>query len=511
VQLLLNKLRTNNRILGFSIDAVAGALASLALPPVFFVTAIFIIAVPAWRAIHAPHRQAAAGVFFGAGLGWFLASTYWVAHSLLVAAPALWFLTPAVALALAVVLAAFWALAAGLSWTADSTALVRLLRLIVLFAMLEWARSFVATGFPWNLMGSLFAVHITSVQMASIVGIYGLTLLAFGCAMAPLFWCLGRWWAALLCLLLPLLGTGFGSARLAAGPSLDAAITPGNAPLVRLVQPSVPQSEKWNRQKRADHLARLVALSRHGTARPAVVIWPETAFAGLPHQNQNLLAGTAGAATSDAGYLLTGIPRFNGDGHPQNSAFLLDQNGALRGLYDKRHLVPFGEYVPFRSLLPFLDIIAGPADFVAGTQNRMITVPHVGKVQMLICYEVIFAGRVVDPERRPDVMVNITNDAWFGKTIGPWQHLYQAQLRAVEEGVPLLRVANTGITAAFDGYGRQLGVIPLGDKAYLDITVPSVLTEPVFARWGNGLFFVMCLVIAMIARGVDHRQYVRNR
>ena len=328
------------------------------------------------------------------------------------------------------------------------------------------------------------------------MGIYGLTLLAFGAAMAPLFWILSARGLALLLVMIPLLGTGWGVLRLDSQLAASSASVPNATAIqARLVQPVVPQNDKWNRQKRPAHLASLVTLSQTGTSSPDFVIWPETAFAGLPSQNRKLLADTVRAATHSDGFLLTGMPRFNAASQPLNSAFLFDHQGGVRGVYDKQHLVPFGEYVPFRSWLPFLDIIAGPADFVAGPQNRTLSVPGVGQVQMLICYEVIFAGRVIDRQNRPDVMVNVTNDAWFGATIGPWQHLYQAQMRAVEEGVPLLRAANTGVSAAFDGVGRQLGSIPLGVRGYLDITIPSVLTAPLFARFGNAIFFALCFFI----------------
>ena len=488
---LLDKLRTKHRFWGVAIDILSGAGASLALPPLFILPALFLLGIPVWQAIHAPSRLAAARIFGAAGLGWFLASTFWVSHALIVEVPSLWVLTPFVALALAFILALFWAVAAALSWTHNGSAAVRLLCLIAVFGVTEWSRSFVATGFPWSLMGGLFAVHLGSLQMASVMGVYGLTLLAFGAAMAPLFWILSARGLALLLVVIPLLGTGWGVLRLDSQLPAPSA----NAPQARLVQPVVPQNDKWNWQKRPAHLARLVALSQTGTNSPDLVIWPETAFAGLPSQNRKLLADTVRAATHSDGFLLTGIPRFNAESRPLNSAFLFDHQGGVRGVYDKQHLVPFGEYVPFRSWLPFLDIIAGPEDFVAGTQNRLLSVPGVGQVQMLICYEVIFAGRVIDRQNRPDVMVNVTNDAWFGATIGPWQHLYQAQMRAVEEGVPLLRAANTGISAAFDGFGRQLGSIPLGVRGYLDISIPPVLTAPLFARFGNAVFFALCFFI----------------
>jgi apolipoprotein N-acyltransferase len=495
---LLNKIRSKYRFAGVLIDVIAGAAASIALPPFFIVPALCFLSLPVWRVIHANSRAEACLIFGAAGLGWFLASTFWVSHALIVSAPSLWFLTPFVALALAIILSIFWAVAAAASWIPKASALVRVLCLLAAFALIEWTRSFVASGFPWSLMGSIFAIHLGSLQMASVMGIYGLTLLAFGCVIAPVLWLLLARQLALILLVLPILGTGWGIERL----DLQPAVPTVTAPIARLVQPAVPQQDKWNRQKRSAHLADLINLSQAGAKKPDIVIWPETAFAGLPSQNRLLLSDTVQAAIHPAGFLLTGAPRFDGDNRPLNSVFLFDHQAGLRGVYDKRHLVPFGEYVPFRSWIPFLDIIAGPADFVAGSQNQLIAIPGIGQVQTLICYEVIFAGHVVAPPPRPDLMVNVTNDAWFGATIGPWQHLYQAQLRAVEEGIPLLRVANTGISAAFDGFGRQLGSIPLGERAYLDIAIPSVLTAPVFARFGNVGFFALCLGAFGVALGL---------
>ncbi len=498
---LLKKIRTKYRFGGVLIDVMTGAAASLALPPFFVVPALCFLGLPVWRVIHANSRVEAAGIFGAAGLGWFLASTFWVSHALIVSAPKLWFLTPFVALALATTLALFWAAAAA-SCILHASALVRALCLLAAFGFVEWTRSFVASGFPWNLMGSVFAVHLGSLQMASVMGIYGLTLLAFGCVIAPVLWLLSARRLAVILLVLPALGTGWGIARLDRQPAEPTT----TVPIARLVQPAVPQQDKWNRQKRPAHLADLINLSQAGANRPDIVIWPETAFAGLPSQNRLLLADTVQEATHSGGFLLTGIPRLNGDNRPLNSVFLFDHQAGLRGVYDKRRLVPFGEYVPFRSWVPFLDIIAGPADFVAGTQNYIIAVPGIGQVQILICYEVIFAGHVVTQRSRPHLMVNVTNDAWFGATIGPWQHLYQSQLRAVEEGIPLLRVANTGISAAFDGFGRQLGSIPLGERAYLDIAIPSVLTAPVFPRFGNAGFFALCLGVFGVAWGIHRRE-----
>ncbi|MEC7243996.1 MAG: apolipoprotein N-acyltransferase, partial [Pseudomonadota bacterium] len=404
---LLNKIGTKHRFAWVLIDVMAGALASQALPPFFIVPALCFLCLPVWRVIHANSRVEAAGIFGAAGFGWFLASIFWVSHALIVSAPALWFLTPFMALALALILSIFWAVAAAASWIPHASARVRVLCFLGTFGLIEWTRSFVASGFPFSLMGSVFAVHLGSLQMASVMGIYGLTVLTFGCVIAPVLWLLSARRLALFLLVLPALGTGWGIARLDRQP----AEPPATAPIARLVQPAVPQQDKWNRQKRPAHLADLINLSQAGANKPDIVIWPETAFAGLPGQNRLLLADTVQAAMYPGGFLLTGIPRLGGDNRPLNSAFLFDHQAGLRGVYDKRHLVPFGEYVPFRSWMPFLDIIAGPADFVAGKQNHLIAVPGIGQVQTLICYEVIFAGHVVAPQLRPDLMVNVTNDA----------------------------------------------------------------------------------------------------
>ena len=504
---LLNKRRNKHRFRSFFIDVLMGALASLALPPIFILPALFLLGVPVWRVIHAHDRATAAYIFGAAGFGWFLASTFWVSHSLIVKAPSLWFFTPFIAMGLAIILAMFWAAAGAISWTGRRPPLERLSWVIAALALMEWARSFVASGLPWSLMGGIFAVHENSLQMASLIGVYGLTLLAFGCAVAPLFWMLSARRIASLFILLPLCGTLWGALRLDDQPVL----TKNAMPNVRLVQPAIPQKDKWDRRKRDGHLANLVELSQAGNSKPDFVIWPETAFAGLPGQNRQLLADTVRAATNKNGFLLTGIPRFNFENRLLNSVFLFDHRSGLRGIYDKRHLVPFGEYVPFRSWLPFLDVVAGPTDFVSGAQNYVMLVPGIGRVQTLICYEVIFAGRVVEPKNRPDVLVNVTNDAWFGETVGPWQHLHHAQMRAVEEGVPLLRVANTGVSAVFDGFGRQLASLPLGTRDYLDITVPPLLTATLFARFGNDIFLVLCLGIFGISHYMSWRQKLKEK
>ena len=215
-------------------------------------------------------------------------------------------------------------------------------------------------------------------------------------------------------------------------------------------------------------------------------------------------------ATTRDGHLITGVPRISRDKKLLNSAILVNNNGDFIATYDKRHLVPFGEYIPFRNILPSINAIVGPVDFASGQRGPLMTLANYGRVSVLICYEIIFSGSIVEPVNRPEIIINITNDAWFGESAGPWQHFFQARFRAVEEGLPLLRVANTGISVGFDGHGRQLGIIPLGHRAAIDVEVPEALAPTLFAQFGNMFFFGLLLVIGTVAVSVDVSRSIRH-
>ncbi len=480
---------------------LVGAIASLSLPPLFMLPAIFALSIPFLGYVNAQSRSEAAMILGAAGLGWFLASTFWVSNSLIINTTSNWFLMPLMALALALTLASFWSVAALFSFSFGLHPFARILWLLIFFSLSEWARGFVATGFPWNLTGSLFAVDLASLQAASFIGVYGLCVIAVAFAAAPAFWVIGQRRCAVISILLPILMVTAGAIRLSGAPALSPTLNDG--PIVRLVQPAIPQAEKWDRLNRQTHLDRLVDLSRQNERQPKLVIWPETAFAGFASRDNALLDKTVRDATSKKGTLITGIPRFGTDKTLFNSAIMLNHEGKMLGVYSKRHLVPFGEYMPFRKWVPFLNPIVGAMDFSEGKDNGLMQLDGIGTMQLLICYEVIFSGEVVSIDKRPDLIVNITNDAWFGVSAGPWQHLVQAQLRAVEEGVPLFRVANTGITAGFDPYGRVLGSIPIGESGALDLLVPKVIPPPPFARFGNTGFFCLLILIFVSAAWVD--------
>ena len=463
-----------------AVAALSGAVASFALPPFGLVPLIAALSLPALQLGRAASLGEACLIAGAAGFGWVLASLWWISLSLVTGHTGHWPLIPLPLFGIPLLLALFWVPAGAAAYRLGRSAVGRVLWFAVTLTLCEWARGHVATGFPWNAPGYLFSAHVALLQTASLMGLYGLSFLALLWAFAVAIWKLGwRRMAIVMALIVPVAALA-GLVRLERLPD-----PPGDMALrtARLVQPAVPQHEKWNRGARPRHLETLRALSRDSHPIPQLVVWPETAFAGLLDREGRLFRDTVWSVLPFDGHLITGVPRFDEQERLFNSAVLATPQGDVAALYDKRRLVPFGEFVPFRRFLPFADAIAGPVDFSAGADRALFAVPGYGRLRLLICYETLFPGLGAGPRDRPDILVNLTNDAWFGNTPGPWQHLAQARMRAVEEGIPILRVANTGISAAFDGAGRQLGMIGLGEAGFVDIAVPTPLATPPYSRW----------------------------
>lgn len=457
-----------------------GALAALALPPVHVIP-VLLIAFPGLLAlIGAAPRPAVAlrrGWWFG--FGFYLVGLYWITEAILIEAARFWWFVPIAVPALSATLACFIAVAAWVAAFARA-GWPRVLVLAGAWMLADLARQFVGTGFPWNPLGSVWELPGQAgnvlIQPAALVSVHGLTLATVFLASLPVlgwFWRLGG--ALLLAAWI-----GFGVARLSG---------PGPAPLgvtAVIVQGNVAQGHKWDRAYAMDvfrHYLQLTAdgIGEAGTGARAV-IWPETAspfLLGADPVAREAIQDAAGGADS-----LVGSVRFDPSGRPRNSLFALTGHGTVAGVYDKWHLVPFGEYQP--GWFPLgIQVVPG-GGFARGPGPRTLHVPGLPAVGPLICYEAIFPGQVVDESDRPDWMVNITNDAWFGNSTGPRQHLAAARLRAVEEGLPLVRAANTGISAVFDAFGREEGRLPLNQTGVLRLPVPGPLPATLFARWGLG-------------------------
>ena len=488
---------------------LAGALASLALPPFGLVPLALALSYPALCIARTGSTRGGALMGGFAGFGWFLASLWWISLSLVTGDSNFWPLLPLPLIGIPLLLSFFWMPAAAVAHRCSRGAGGRIVAFMLCLALCEWARGYVATGFPWNAPGYLFAAHLTLLQAASLVGLYGLSLLAIVWSLAPALWLAGHRRLALgLGLILPAL-LAYGAARVTVTPTPVDDIPK----MVRIVQPAVPQHEKWDRALRPRHLGQLQDLSRTAKPVPPLIIWPETAFAGLLDREGDRLRQTAWETLPFDGWLITGVPRFDSQRRLFNSAALIRAEGQVEAIYDKRRLVPFGEFVPFRALLPFADALVGPVDFSPGAENRLVTVPGYGDLQLLICYETLFPGvgrGMGAAGLRPDILVNLTNDAWFGHTPGPWQHLAQARMRAVEEGLAMIRVANTGISAGFDPLGREIARIGLGERGFADLAVPPPLPATLYARWRDIPFAGLMLVTLLLAIRLDRKSVIRH-
>jgi apolipoprotein N-acyltransferase len=461
--------------------ALSGGITALALPPLYLLPGL-LIGIPAllWLIQGASGATAAArrGWWFGFGLH--VVGLYWITEAILIEAARFWWLVPFAVPALAAVLAVFTAVPAALAWWAGPGWRAAL-TLAGAWALADIARQFVATGFPWNPMGSVWAfggwAGDIMIQPASLVGVYGLTLATILLAAMPtLGW---AWRAGGLAVLA--LWCGFGIVR------LDQPLPPGPDVTVLLVQGNVAQGQKWDRALMVSIFRRYLDLTRHAVEQAdghqAVVVWPETAS---PAQLQTdapareLIAEAAGDATA-----LIGSVRFDEADRPRNSLFALGAGGTIEGIYDKWHLVPFGEYQP--DWLPVGVQVVPGGGFASGPGPRTLHIPGLPPVGVLICYEAIFSTEVIDPSDRPEWMVNVTNDAWFGNSAGPRQHLVAARFRAVEEGLPLMRAANTGISAAFDARGHELGRLGVQTTGVLPIRLPAAAPRPLYAKIGLSL------------------------
>lgn len=491
----------------FATAAGLGILAALALPPVHAVP-VLLVALPGLLALvgAAERGRTAFWIGFAWGWGFFAAGLYWVTYAILTEVERFWWLVPIAVPALALPLALFVAGPAAIAWRARA-GWSRALVFAGAWVGFEMLRGWLFTGFPWNLLGSVWAFAALPVQGAAWIGAYGLSLVTVLLAVSPL---LGR--RAML---------GAGATAVALGLFGLVRLSPAEPPPqpVRLliVQGNIAQELKWRDDQRVPILRRYIAATREAAAavmptlRPderLVVIWPETAVPFLLADDPEIRRLVADALP-ERSMLLSGTVRveYGPDRRLRNiynSLVAIDPDGGVEGVADKVTLVPFGEYMPLAGLLP-IRIVQGALDFSAGESLRTVHAGWVPPYGALICYEVIFPASVV-PAERPAWLVNVTNDAWFGVSAGPWQHFEAARLRAVEEGLPLARAAQTGISAVFDARGRVVGRTELGANGVLAASLPAPREPTPFARLGLIVPGIMALVIFALGWWNHHRR-----
>ena len=485
-----------------------GAAAALALPP-FHLVPLLLVAFPGlvWLLDGSRRRWAAFGAGWWWGLGFFTLGLYWVSYALLTDPSRYGWMVPFVVIGLGAGMALFIGATTLLVHLTGIAGIARVAMLAASWVLVEWVRSWVLTGFPWNLMGTVWAATPPMLQVAALAGAYGLGLVTVLVAAMPAVLADDttprKALAAVLAAaaLLAVVWTG-GAVRLAGAP---AEMVPGVR--LRLVQPAVPQTVKWQEDLREKHLADTLALTRGpGFEAVTTVIWPETAVAFFLEVDDAHRA-LAATAVPPGGYLLTGVVRITPRGvtplQVWNSLMAIDAGGRVVADYDKVHLVPFGEYMPFQGLLPLKKLTAGMVDFTPGAGPATIGLVGLPPFSPTICYEAIFPAAVTRHDGAGPAagwLLNVTNDGWFGLSAGPHQHLAAARLRAVEEGLPMVRAANTGISSIIDPYGRTVALLALGERGVLDgpLPVPVAGGTP-FGRFGNALPLAIIGMVAAAA------------
>jgi len=481
----------------------AGAVSALAMAPfnawpVLFVTfpvAVWLIDGAAAGKRRGVPAAAMAGFWFG--LGYFVPGLYWTGNAFLVDAPTFAWLMPFAVLGLPTYLALFPAIGfalARLMWTRDAS---RVLALAVGLTVSEWLRGHVLSGFPWNAYGYALSEPLALAQTASLIGLWGMTFLSVAIFASPAVLIDGssrgrKPWIAPVAALALLVAMGvYGAVRLALQPTELTRVR------LRIMQPNLQQDVKFNYAAKAEVMQKYLTLSDRasgpqstGVRDVQILIWPESAFPFFLTREADAMAQIAELLPKGT-VLLTGSVRAP-DGPPgarvsraYNSIYLIDHDGGVLSVYDKLHLVPFGEYLPLQAWmekLGFVQLTKVHGGFIPGERRRTMEIPQAPSALPLICYEAIFPGNLAPSDDRPGWIVNLTNDGWFGNSTGPYQHLQQARLRAIEEGLPMVRAANTGISAVIDPSGRIVARLGLGVEGVLDASLPTALPPTLYAR-----------------------------
>jgi apolipoprotein N-acyltransferase len=467
---------------------LAGALAALSQPPFDFFAACFIaFPVLVWLLDGAASqpgeglsrrllRPFLIGWWFG--FGYFLAGLWWTGAALLVEAELFAWALPLAVLGLPALLGLFYGFAtlvARLFWNDGAG---RIAALAAAFAAAEWLRGFVLTGFPWNAIGQAampVPLMMQSVGVVSMAGINALAVFVFA-APALLASRRGRIPAFAIAALAAALHVGYGAWRLA-----GAEAAPDTLLHVRIVQPSIAQNEKWDAGVRERIFASLIELSARpvaaGAAEPDLIVWPETSVPFILSERPEALTALAGLL-GDRQTLFAGAVRIEGEraeARYYNAIVAVDGEGEIVDATDKMWLVPFGEFMPFADLLSRIGVeklVRSVSAFTPGSQRPLLTALPGVTALPFICYEIIFPGTAGFGDTQADFILNVTNDAWFGDTPGPYQHFRQAQIRAAEAGRPLVRAANNGISGVVDAYGRIVDAFALDAVGALDVAIP---------------------------------------
>jgi apolipoprotein N-acyltransferase len=491
---------------------LCGLCAMLALPPI----SLWPLVVPAYSGLlllllHAPRSQSALFRGWLFGMGYFVPGLYWFAIALLTEPEKFAWMIPFAVLGLPALLSIYYALAAWLVWRGRHLPpLLVIFNLALIWLATEWLRGHLFTGFPWNPAALSWSFSVPMLQLVSILGSYGVIWWTVLLAALPslLVWPEPvsekiKHTGLALCLVMLSLQFSYGYWRLSTHQ------TEYTDTQIRIVQPNIQQPHKWDPDKQVANVRKQLQMSQYpGMEALDVIIWSETAFPYILEPRTPMVYGTMDYLPKQA-LLITGALRAE-PVPPRslnlfNSLHVVTYAGEVPAYYDKIKLVPFGEFIPFRGILPVEKITHGMQDFSVGHEKPLLEPNGLPAFIPLICYEAIFPE--LSQQAGAEWMVNITNDAWFGTSVGPYQHLEMTRLRAVEQGLPLARAANSGISALFDSYGRILSRLPLNSEGIIDMTLPQPAPLTLFNNYKYlWVFFILFLHLLIVFVSLRHKK-----
>jgi len=486
-----------------------GAINALTMPPIgLFIILPITVSLFILITKSCATRKAAFfnGWLFGAG--YFIFSLYWISYALFVDIALWWWVLPLSLLVGPALFGIYWGFIPLLAWRYKKPSTAYAITFCVAWALIEWIRGHALTGFPWNLSGYSWYRFPAINQLNSLVGIYGLTFITLLWAAIPAF---KNRTLQIMLLVSFFVALSFGTHRLKFNP-----VSFYDDIGVRVVQPNIEQTAKWVPEEREKNLRKhLVLTSKENVANYPIkfVVWPETAtLYDLTSSNSALRVTSSALPKGSIGVFGSLNVELNDKGEEQffNSVSFVSSQGKIISTYNKHHLVPFGEYIPFRNYINLTPMAAGISaigDFSRGTGIATMDLgKDLPKPSPLICYEAIFPSAVASKQARPDWLLNVTNDAWYGNSAGPYQHFENVRVRAIEEGLPLVRSANNGISGVIDPLGRVIDKQPLFATGIIDSKLPKPLEATIYSKFGDGIFFIVSLLL-IGACEISRRRY----
>ncbi len=439
-------------------------------------------------------------MMWGFSFGYYVMALHWIVFALHVDWDAFYWVAPFAILGIPIIFSFYHVILTWIFGWAKSYGISKVIRFALIWLLAEFLKNTLFTGFPWASVGYIWSTNPIISQFAAVMGVPGLTFLTFlgvGAIYLKLMTPTPDYYRrrVIFGIIVFYLGVFvYGVTRLQSVEDVK-----GTGIWLRLVQPNISQSIKWNPNKAQDNIKTLRDLSK-GKKDVQAIIWPESAWpypASLGERNQIIES-----IVSDNTILISGITRYGGNKKIWNSIGVYNNSGIMIDVYDKSHLVPFGEYIPLRKVInqyaPFLNVrklTHGMMDFSFGDDRNILHLPQLPPIKPLVCYEVIFSDEVAESSEGGQWLLNLTNDGWYLNSLGPYQHFEMSRMRAIENGMPIVRVANTGITGVIDAFGQVKGKIDLMTQGSIDVELPGALkSRTLYSEWGHTFLFYLCLI-----------------